>query len=485
MSQHFLAKAAAADGGQRPAIPSLPAGCLGELTLLRLVEGEADAAERAEVDAHVDACPQCRSVVAELLRSHSRGRTTARSDVDTSLTAEAPPLAPGSRVDFFVIVSEIGRGGMGTVYLARDTRLERLVALKFLAVTDHDAVARLVREAQLTARFNHPHIVTIHYVGTHQGWPYLALEHLRGPTLRDRLRHGALPLPEALDLALALADALRTAHAAGVLHRDLKPENVVLDEGGRVVVLDFGLSQAAGEGDAQTHGGTPAYMAPEQWAREACTPATDLWAFGVVLHEVVTGTRPGRGVDAAVVVSPAVPPDLRGLIERCLGPAASRPSSAAVLAELSEVRGGVGGLAAPPSFGRSVLAWGVLILALVILSIGEILGAGMIAGLAGRTPSAVLVGVAIFIAVTPLVAGVGAVLLARRLRSFGRSLSRIGVAFGVVNTILVLAFVGHILHADHVTSGLARGLSSLLGLIPLGLGVWLFELGRRGSTEPG
>lgn len=158
----------------------------------------------------------------------------------------------GDQVDHYKVSRLLGRGGMGEVYLARDTRLGRRVALKVLrpqALGSGRAVARFLHEAQTTARFAHPHIVTVFGVGEHEGHPYVALEYLEGQTLRQRLREGRLGIREATRVGLAVADALREAHRHRVLHRDLKPENVMIPRDGRVRVLDFGLAKRV-EGDA-------------------------------------------------------------------------------------------------------------------------------------------------------------------------------------------------------------------------------------------
>lgn len=182
---------------------------------------------------------------------------------------------------------------MGEVYLAQDERLGRKVALKFVKPTGLDAASfeRFLAEARTTARFAHPHIVTVYAVGAHAGRPYLALEYLDGETLRDRLDRGPLPLPEALRVARAVAEALAEAHRHGVIHADLKPENVVVPADGRPRVVDFGLARFAGA-DGVAASGTPAYMAPERWQGAAPTPAIDVWSLGVLVHELVEGERP-------------------------------------------------------------------------------------------------------------------------------------------------------------------------------------------------
>jgi WD40 repeat protein len=211
----------------------------------------------------------------------------------------------------FEIVRELGRGGFGAVYLARDLDLERDVAVKIIGLLrgqplTESELAFFHREAKATARLNHPHIVTVHDWGSYRGFPYLVLELLRGEALGHRLARGALPVPEALPIAVELSRALVHAHGAGVLHLDLKPQNVFLLESGAVKVLDFGLAQIDVGAESPTSGpadsavrsqdtksliaGTPDYMAPEQW-RGVRDERCDVFAVGLVLFEMLTGTR--------------------------------------------------------------------------------------------------------------------------------------------------------------------------------------------------
>src|SRR5262249_2074864 len=158
------------------------------------------------------------------------------------------------------------------------------------SVMQGDAVERFLEEARATASFNHPHIVTLHAVGEHDGQPYLALEYLDGESLRTRLTTGPLPARAALRCARAVAEAIAEAHRRGLVHADLKPENIVIPRDGRVRVVDFGLAKLAG-GTPNSGSGTPAYMAPERWRGAPPTGAIDVWAFGIMLHELITGRR--------------------------------------------------------------------------------------------------------------------------------------------------------------------------------------------------
>ena len=301
-------------------------------------------------------------------------------------------IQPGALVDQFEILQQIGAGGMGVVYLARDTVLDRRVAIKVLrsrAIGSDESVQRFLYEARATAKFSHPNIVTIHHVGETGGEPYVALEHLDGRTLRSHLADGPLPTEEALRIGRAVTSALCEAHRHRILHRDLKPDNVMLLHDGSIKVLDFGLAKmvedvaVAHDGttvfldDADTGAatveythsrrrriqGTPAYMAPEQWQGEPPTGAADVWALGLLLRELVTGEHPYRGLTliqiCALVASsapvpapdPALPTDLREVLAACLSKIADdRPTAVEVLESLRR------GVAAPSAAAAAVPA---------------------------------------------------------------------------------------------------------------------------------
>ena len=168
-------------------------------------------------------------------------------------------LARGARLGRYEIRSQIGSGGMGEVYLAWDSDLDRTVALKILPTaiaSDPDRMRRFVQEAKAASALNHPNILIVHDVGRSDSIPYMVTEHVQGETLRTRLRKGPLPLAEALDVAIQIASALAEAHHAGIIHRDVKPENVMVRPGGLIKLLDFGLAKAADpqavDGDAPT-----------------------------------------------------------------------------------------------------------------------------------------------------------------------------------------------------------------------------------------
>ena len=234
-------------------------------------------------------------------------------------------LLPGTRIGAYEIVSLVGAGGMGEVYRARDMTLGRDVAIKVVADAfnrDPGRLARFRSEAQLLAALNHPHIATIHGFEEADGNHFLVMELVEGETLADRLKSGALPINEALGIARQVADALQAAHDKGIIHRDLKPANIALGADGRVKVLDFGLAKVMEGGAATdlsvsptlslafTQGGvivgTAAYMAPEQARGKPVDKRADIWAFGCVLYEMLTGRRAFDGDDAAVVLASVI-----------------------------------------------------------------------------------------------------------------------------------------------------------------------------------
>ncbi len=345
-------------------------GCVDDKTILAFLVGEVEVDQDAELRQHLEGCRRCKEaalrVEAQLrVEAPAQRRTEVFSDAkDTELSfappepppdraATAPRLAPpqrdtecspsdtaimvqdeeqgavmvldrsntlqpGDRVDHFRIMRLIGRGGMGEVYLARDTQLGRKVALKIIHrkyARSQAIVERFLFEARATARFNHPNIVSIHAVGDLAGQPYVALEYLEGQNLSDRIAEGTLRPREAARIGLAVVTALQEAHRHNLLHRDLKPSNVLINRDGRISILDFGLAKVISEplprtpstagplqgvpsalDPLETEGqglqGTPAYMSPEQWTSSPTTGATDIWALGLVIYEMLAGRLP-------------------------------------------------------------------------------------------------------------------------------------------------------------------------------------------------
>jgi eukaryotic-like serine/threonine-protein kinase len=262
-------------------------------------------------------------------------------------------LSPGTRLGPYEILAPLGAGGMGEVYRARDTQLQRDVAVKLLSdalARDPEHLARFGREARMLAALNHPNIAAIYGLEERDGVRFLVLELIEGEPLDARLSAGPLPFSEALDFAGQIADALAAAHEKGVIHRDLKPSNVRVTPEGRAKVLDFGLAKAVDPQDSSSAAdpansptltahvtqlgmilGTAAYMAPEQAKGRAVDRRADIWAFGVVLYEMLTGRRAFAGDDlsdvlASVLKSEPVwtalpidtPPPVQRLLRRCL-----------------------------------------------------------------------------------------------------------------------------------------------------------------------
>ena len=261
-------------------------------------------------------------------------------------------LAPGARRGPYEITAKIGAGGMGEVYRARDTKLDRDVALKILPdafARDPERLARFEREAKTLAALNHPHIAHIHGLDESDGVRALVLEFVDGPTLSDRIAQGPIPIKEALTIARQIAEAMEAAHEHGIIHRDLKPANVKVRTDGTAKVLDFGLAKALDLTSAATADmtptvtspalmtgvgvilGTAAYMSPEQARGQPINKRTDIWAFGCVLFEMITGRMAFAGATisdtiAAVLerspdwtaLPPATPLPVRHLLARCL-----------------------------------------------------------------------------------------------------------------------------------------------------------------------
>jgi hypothetical protein len=265
------------------------------------------------------------------------------------------PLPNGARLGPYEVLAKLGEGGMGEVYQARDTKLGRDVALKILPdgfAHDPDRLARFGREAQVLASLNHPNIAGIYGLEDSGDTKALVLEFVDGPTLADRIAQGPLPAEESLQIAKQIGEALEAAHNAGIVHRDLKPANIKLTPGGAVKVLDFGLAKAIDSGPAIGSSsslslsptittpamtqigfilGTAAYMSPEQAKGKAVDKRADIWAFGVVLFEMLTGHRPFAGEEVSDVLASVlarepqlatipdtVPPIVRQVLKACL-----------------------------------------------------------------------------------------------------------------------------------------------------------------------
>lgn len=259
-------------------------------------------------------------------------------------------LASGSKLGPYEIVAPIGSGGMGEVYKARDTRLDRMVAVKVLSeafTRDPGRLARFEREAKVVATLSHPNILAIHDIGAYEGAPYMVTELLEGETLRQKLAAGTLSIRKTLDFALQVARGLAAAHEKGIVHRDLKPENLFVSKDGRVKILDFGIAKQAQTEESSPGGdpglaatasfataegiiiGTAAYMAPEQVRGRPADPRSDLFAFGALIYELLSGKVPFQGdTNSDIMVAilredppplpESVPPALSRLVQHCL-----------------------------------------------------------------------------------------------------------------------------------------------------------------------
>jgi serine/threonine protein kinase len=220
-------------------------------------------------------------------------------------------VPPNTTLAHYTILSKIGEGGMGEVYLAQDTNLDRKVALKLLpeaVASNHERMRRFVQEAKSASALNHPNIITIYEVGEAESRHFISTEFIDGETLRQRMRKGPLKLNDVLEVSIQVASALAAAHAAGIVHRDIKPENIMVRRDGYIKVLDFGLAKLTeAEGstgdpeaptktlvntDAGTVLGTATYMSPEQAKGKYVDRRTDLWSLGAVIYEMVAGHVP-------------------------------------------------------------------------------------------------------------------------------------------------------------------------------------------------
>lgn len=350
---------------------------------------------------------ELRREVASLLATHAHTdgflEKPAVEEVVKTLKEEPPSLL-GRKLGHYQILGVLGAGGMGVVYQARDTRLNRSVAIKVLPadkVSDAERKRRFVQEAQAASALNHPNIVTVHDIGSEGGIDFIVMEYVAGKTLDQSIQRKGMRLNQALKLAVQMADALAKAHSAGIIHRDLKPTNVMVTDGGLVKLLDFGLAKLTevesrdgeplaldsltGEGMIV---GTASYMSPEQAEGKKVDTRSDIFSFGSLLYEMVSGQRAFEGDSklstlAAILkqepkpitrLVPSVPNDLEKIISRCLRKDPSRRfqhmDDLKVMLEELKAESDSGTLAGkPPSVPSSRRAWVWAGAALVVLAI--------------------------------------------------------------------------------------------------------------------
>jgi eukaryotic-like serine/threonine-protein kinase len=311
-------------------------------------------------------------------------------------------LAAGTQLGPYEIVAPIGAGGMGEVYRARDTRLDRIVAIKLLRLglaTKPDFRQRFEREARAVSSLNHAHICTLHDIGQQNGVDYLVMEYLEGVTLADHLAKARFSMDQTLRYGIEIADALAAAHSQGIVHRDLKPGNIMVTKAG-IKILDFGLAKCKPGGGhtvasatalTQSHVvlGTPAYMAPEQMEGKECDARTDIFALGLVLYEMATGRR-ALGVDSRAELTSEVvrrepldelgAPQFTHVVQRCVAkdPASRWQSASDVKLELEWAE-----KTHPSPLQRDRSRWITIVAAVAALA----LFAGIASWLFWRTPS--------------------------------------------------------------------------------------------------
>jgi len=333
-------------------------------------------------DADADSAPLDRFAERSSGGSKSASAIADSSDTATLRDTPAPPAASETFGDY-ELIEEIGRGGMGVVYKARQRSLDRLVAIKMilagqLASPEH--VQRFIDEARAAARLSHPNIIPIYEVGQYAGQHYFTMEYVEGESLQQRLKAGPLDIETAVRIVQQVARAVAYLHQNGMVHRDLKPSNIILDKDGTPYVTDFGLAKvAAGDWHTTASGailGTPSYMAPEQAAGRSrqAGPAADVYSLGAILYELLTGKPPFRedsALDTLLKVLGSDPPSPRSinrhipaelelLCLKCLAksPEARYPNAQALADELERFRTGEPLLARPPGLLRRIWNFG-------------------------------------------------------------------------------------------------------------------------------
>jgi tetratricopeptide (TPR) repeat protein len=333
--------------------------------------------------------PALRDEVHALLDSHERAGSFGESPAFNFAGNPDGTLEAGSRLGRYEIVTLIGAGGMGEVYRARDPQLGREVGVKILRPGEvaGDQLERFEREARAVGALNHSNILAVYDFGTEAGVPYVVSELLEGETLRSHIRRGSRPLPQSLDIALQIVSGLTAAHDKGIVHRDLKPENVFITNEGIAKILDFGLATHTGAlsaGEAGDRGlvmGTAGYMSPEQVRGQPADVGSDVFAFGAVLYEMLTGLRAFTGdsvvetmeavltkeLPALSASKPDLPEALDSIVHRCVEKAPERrfPSTRELAAALESVRHA--SIAVPPAARSMWPAWSAAVLLVAVL----------------------------------------------------------------------------------------------------------------------
>jgi hypothetical protein len=341
-------------------MPESTTPCPVDEAFVAFSEGRLNDVEREAFYAHIDQCSSCQSHWSKLV--HSRGSTGAE------------PRA-GDAIGPYFLVERVGGGGMGVVFRAHDRRLDRVVALKFLAsslATDPKALARFQRETRIVAAIDHPGVAHVYAVGEHAGRPYFVMPFYDGETLRERSARGLVEPLAAARLLSQIADALGAAHTQGIVHRDVKPSNVLVTTDGEVRLVDFGLAKLPASDSLTASGellGTLAYLAPEQHVATPADARSDVWALGVVGYELLAGALPFAATSTAQLIQAVrddEPPKLvRGpfelhlIIARCLEkePARRYPDARAVAADLGRLLDGRPVQARPAGAAERARRW--------------------------------------------------------------------------------------------------------------------------------
>ena len=375
--------------------------CAGDESLRRQVQSMLEALERAGEFMEVPAL-QVAVQMARATGSGSPAFEVAARALAQDRKDEPQPDYVGRSLLHYRITEKIGEGGMGVVYKARDTHLDRTVAIKVLpaeAMADPERKRRFVQEAKAASALNHPNIIDIHDINSDAGVDFIAMEYVAGKTLDRRIGRKGLRIGEALKYAVQIADALAAAHAAGIVHRDLKPANIMVTETGLVKVLDFGLAKLTQPTQSEVSGtvssmesltgegrimGTVAYMSPEQAEGKAVDARSDIFSFGSVLYEMLTGRQAFQGDSTistlsailnkeAAPLSAEIPHDLERIVTRCLrkDPARRFQAMADLKVELEELKeeADSGRLQVAPAVAKQVSPFRLAVVAFAVIAL--------------------------------------------------------------------------------------------------------------------